>query len=50
MEYLNFVVEVVRTGKKLTKDQMKFAYLMFHKTFGETPEQSANSVLQLDQL
>jgi len=50
MNYLDFVVTIVKAEIKLTKEQMQFAYLMFHKTFGETPEQSAKSVLQLDKL
>ena len=50
MNYLDFVVTIVKAEIKLTKEQMQFAYLMFHKTFGETPEQSAKRVLQLDKL
>jgi len=50
MNYLDFVVTIVKSEIKLSKDQMQFAYLMFYKTFNETPIQAAKSVLQLDNL
>tara|TARA_R110002153_G_scaffold255614_1_gene414301 strand:+ start:492 stop:644 length:153 start_codon:yes stop_codon:yes gene_type:complete len=50
MNYLDFVVTIVKAEIKLTKEQMKFAYLMFYKNFNETPIQAAKSVLQLDNL
>ena len=31
MNYLDFVVTIVKAEIKLTKEQMKFAYLMFYK-------------------
>jgi hypothetical protein len=50
MNYLDFVVTIVKSEIKLSKDQMQFAYLMFYKTFNETPIQAAKSVLRLDNL
>ena len=50
MDYLDFVVKIVKAGKKLTKDQMWFAYLVFHQTFGEAPIKAADSVLLLDEV
>jgi hypothetical protein len=48
MQYLDFVVTIVRTGMKLTKDQMKFAYTVAFKGMGMDAIEAAQMSLDLD--
>ena len=50
MNYLEFVVTIVRAEIKLTKEQMQFAYIMFYQQLNESPIKSAKSVIELDNL
>jgi len=36
--------------KTISKDDMQFAYIMFHQTFGEAPKKAIESVKFLDAL
>lgn len=50
MEYLDFVVAIVRANIKLTKDQMKFAYIVGFKGMNMEPVDAANMSLELDSM
>ena len=50
MTYLDFVVTIVRENIKLTKDQMKFAYIVGFQGMKMNAIESANLSLELDQM
>ena len=50
MEYLDFVVTIVRENIKLTKGQMKFAYVVGFQKMNMEPVDAANMVLMLDSI
>lgn len=50
MNYLDFVVIIVRENIKLTKDQMQFAYLVGFQAMGMNPIEAANMSLELDKM
>ena len=50
MNYLDFVVTIVRENIKLTKDQMQFAYIVGFQGMGMNPIDAANMSLELDKM
>ena len=50
MEYLDFVVTIVRENIKLTKEQMQFAYVVGFQKMNMEPVDAANMVLMLDSI
>ncbi len=50
MDYLDFVVTIVRENIKLTKEQMQFAYIVGFQSMGMNPIEAANMSLELDKM
>lgn len=51
MNYQEFISEALKSVNQLpSKDDMEFAFIMFHKQFGETPSQAIKSTLFLNTL
>ena len=47
MNYLDFVVTIVRENIKLTKDQMQFAYIVLHQGLNLNPQESILESIKL---
>mgnify|MGYP003643584724 FL=1 len=50
MDYLDFVVEIVREGMKLTRAQMQFAYTVGFNGMNMEPIEAAQMSLDLDRM
>lgn len=49
-KYMDFVVNVVRLGHKLSKEQMQFAYIVLHQGLGLSLEDAVAEVTNEESL